>query len=281
MEKCQHCGKDLSSQQVKYCSRSCSASANNRKRVRRPWAKKQRETGRVGKNICIVQERKCKYCNSRLVEESAKNTVCEDCKKINRVTVFFSRLGISEGKYEERRKKAVEKLQYEYHQVGMSLPEIRDKYNLNLNSLKRFFTGNGIKTRDHSKGAYSYLLRGRGKLISPGIQGVARYKQGWHTTWEGKKVFLRSSYELDYAKELDKKRIKYTVEEFRIEYLDTVKKVKRVAIPDFYLPDYNELVEIKSTYTFNKQNMVDRFKAYRKLGYKCKMLLEHKEVEVL
>lgn len=48
----------------------------------------------------------------------------------------------------------------------------------------------------------------------------------------------------------------------------------RVAIPDFLLINSNEIVEIKSRVTFKKQNMLDKFKRYKELGYKPKMLYE-------
>lgn len=108
------------------------------------------------------------------------------------------------------------------------------------------------------------------------------YKTTWHTTWENKEVFLRSSYELDYALELDKKQIKYDVESLRIKYFDSERKEYRCAIPDFYLIDENTIVEIKSSWTYNKQNMQDKFNAYKQLGYKTKLILDHVEyIEII
>jgi len=49
-----------------------------------------------------------------------------------------------------------------------------------------------------------------------------QYKSSWHTTWNGKEVYLRSSYELDYAKNLDEKHIDYDVECFHIKYFDSI-----------------------------------------------------------
>lgn len=49
----------------------------------------------------------------------------------------------------------------------------------------------------------------------------------------------------------------------------------RIAIPDFYLPDKNEIVEIKSDYTLDIQQMRDKFKKYRELGYTATLVLEH------
>ena len=38
----------------------------------------------------------------------------------------------------------------------------------------------------------------------------------------------------------------------------------------FYIQEQNLIVEIKSSYTLDIQNMRDKFKAYKKLGYNCK-----------
>lgn len=54
-------------------------------------------------------------------------------------------------------------------------------------------------------------------------------------------------------------------------------KKKRIAIPDFYLVDNNEIVEIKSNWTYDEQNMKDKIKVYKDNGYNVKLILEHKE----
>ena len=105
------------------------------------------------------------------------------------------------------------------------------------------------------------------------------YRNGWYTTWNNKKVFLRSSYEFDYAKLLDEQYIDYEVEKLRISYYNTIAKSIKVAIPDFYIPSTNTIVEIKSNYTLDVQNMKDKIKAYKEAGYNFKLILEHKEIE--
>ena len=119
-------------------------------------------------------------------------------------------------------------------------------------------------------------IEGRNKINNFNNQ----YKQQWHTTWDGYEVFLRSSYELDYAKELDSKKIHYEVESLKIKYFDTLTSTYRCAIPDFYIPSLNLIVEIKSTYTLNVQNMKDKMAEYNKLGYTAKLICDHKELEL-
>ena len=105
-----------------------------------------------------------------------------------------------------------------------------------------------------------------------------QYKQQWHITWNNKEVYLRSSYELDYAKELDKHQIDYEVEFKHIKYWNSLKQEYRCAIPDFYIPSTNTIVEIKSNWTLNIQNMKDKMKAYKDLGYNFKLICDHKEI---
>jgi hypothetical protein len=107
-----------------------------------------------------------------------------------------------------------------------------------------------------------------------------QYKHGWHITWNNKEIYYRSSYELDYAICLDKLKLDYEVESLRIKYFDSILNEYRCAIPDFYIPYTNEVIEIKSTYTLDIQNMKDKFKAYIELGYKPKLILEHKEINI-
>jgi len=130
-----------------------------------------------------------------------------------------------------------------------------------------------IKTRNLSEAVSNAFLTGR--LNNTCIKN--QFKTEWHKTWDNNEYFLRSSYETDYANELDNKKIHYEVENLRIKYFDSELKTYKCAIPDFYLPDTNTIVEIKSVYTLNFQNMKDKITAYRNLGYNVKVILEHKD----
>lgn len=103
-----------------------------------------------------------------------------------------------------------------------------------------------------------------------------RFKTGFHETWNGKRFFFRSSYEEDYCKELDTAHIDYEIETLTIPYYDSQMDKVRTAFPDFYLPESNLIVEVKSDYTLDVQNMVDRFTEFKRLGYNVELLLEHK-----
>ena len=162
-----------------------------------------------------------------------------------------------------------------YFTQKLSTVEIQKKTGLVFGTVRNLFRENGIKTRDLSEGAKVMIEQKR----NVGGQGP-NYVHGKHVSWQGVEVFYRSSYELEFAKYLDLQKIPYLMEFLRIRYFDVQKNCYRIAIPDFYLPGTNELVEIKSRFTLNMQNMKDKFKAYREAGYSPKLILEHKEKSI-
>ena len=86
-------------------------------------------------------------------------------------------------------------------------------------------------------------------------------------------MFYRSSYELEFCKILDLKKLEYNTEMLRIKYFDTQQNKERMALPDFYLPKINLIVEIKSSYTLNEKEMEDKVKRYKELGYDVDVLV--------
>jgi hypothetical protein len=115
-------------------------------------------------------------------------------------------------------------------------------------------------------------------LLSPPT--CSTYKHGYHTTWNNKQVFYRSSYEEDYYKILDIQKIDYECESLRIQYWDSEQKRFRTSVPDIYIPSTNTIIEIKSQYTFDidKQRMIDKFKTYKQNGYNTILIVEKQEV---
>ena len=85
---------------------------------------------------------------------------------------------------------------------------------------------------------------------------------------------------MEYAQALDIQRERYTMENLRIVYWDSQMHHRRVAIPDFYIEGKNLIVEIKSNYTLDIQNLKDKVKEYLKLGYNFKLMLEREEVDL-
>jgi hypothetical protein len=105
------------------------------------------------------------------------------------------------------------------------------------------------------------------------------FKIIFHKSWFGEIFCLRSSYEEDYAIQLDISKTKYFVEHLRIKYFHTEQNRYRIAIPDFYLPDNNTIVEVKSNYWLDEKEMRDKKLAYTRLGYNFILILEHRLLE--
>lgn len=151
-----------------------------------------------------------------------------------------------------------------------SMLTIKNKYNIpSTKTIDTLFKLFNINSRSFSEATSNAISQERKELVSNNFQHI------YHTTWENKCVYLRSSYELDFAKYLDNNKIKYLVENFRIKYFDTVKNKQRIAIPDFYLPETNTIVEVKSTYWLDVQNMEDKILRYKELNYNFKIYLDH------
>ena len=133
-----------------------------------------------------------------------------------------------------------------------------------------------IQTRNLSEGQIFSLESGN-RIDMPQVNS---YHDEYHKTWDNNIVYLRSSYETDYANILDNNKIHYEVESLKIKYFDTPLNKERIAIPDFYIKDKNLIVEIKSNFTLDIQNMKDKVISYKNNGYDFKLILEHKEVDL-
>lgn len=262
--KCLNCGKEIPEGR-KFCSSSCSAKYNNVRRVRKPWTEEQRAN---------ISERKrtenstCKYCGKPV---SKGHRACSECKPFTQRVLTYKKLGCNcyqcLQKTEEEATKRIVDL---YENEKLSSVEFWKQYGIGYTVLRSYLKKANTCFRSHQEAASLALEENR---IVP-RESSNQYKCGIYKTWEGKKIWYRSSYELKYAIKLDEQRIRYDVEDLRIQYFDTQKKKFRVAIPDFHLLDTGELIEIKSSWTYDEQNMKDKFEAYRKLGYKPKLILE-------
>ena len=133
-----------------------------------------------------------------------------------------------------------------------------------------------IQTRNLSEGQIFSLESGN-RIDMPQVNS---YHDEYHKTWDNNIVYLRYSYETDYANILDDNKIHYEVESLKIKYFDTQLNKERIAIPDFYIRDKNLIVEIKSNFTLDIQNMKDKVISYKNNGYDFKLILEHKEVDL-
>jgi len=317
--KCKLCGKEyeleLTESQYnknnysKFCSRSC---ANTRKHTieskqkisdglhnfytgntdylkYKHWLKKSNEL--KSKNPYYIKDKEDNYvkyyhCGSKELNEKYPEIGCRQSKKwFNKLIPFgFDITSLGSERIIEEFYKCKELLYNEYVINKLSPADIYIKYNCSKyinhsETLLHVFKDWGFNTRSYSDAVKECFLQGKLDISETGNK--YQYKHGWHTTWNNKEVYYRSQNELDYAIELDNQQIDYEMEFLHIKYYDTQLNEYRCAIPDFYIPTKNEIVEIKSSYTLDIQNMKDKFKAYKELGYNCKCICDYKEIQIL
>lgn len=248
-----------------YCSHSCANSRGTTiketKQVLCFGCKKEIEVGKRASKVYCEECSKpiCPICGEK---ECLRKDVCE--KKyliqhhLSRFGFDLSTLGSSKAYAEWDRIK--EQLRSDYFDKEMSIPELKAKYN--AQSADRILFYFGLAYRDLSTA--NLLSASKHPLPKP---LHSKYKCGWHLSWEGKKFFYRSSYELKLAKDFDAKQIRYEIESLRIRYFDSQENCFRTAFPDFYLPELNKIIEVKSSWTYDPVNMQDREKAFREAGY--------------
>ncbi len=303
---CKNCGKKFTvfEEETKFpikgdkyfCCRSCANTRHHSEETKQKISKGIKLSEKYNNSVKVKHElymdkisklkqniyNKCGryYCGSKELDEQNTDISCRQSPKYFKklipfgldITTLYTKDFIKE--YTK-----VKQLLYdEYVNNCLSPAEIYHKYNC-----KEYF--NHSETLLHLFKDWKFPIRGwskycinswlNGKLTNIGKEN--QYKQQWHTTWNGKEVYLHSSYELDYAKELDEQKIDYEVEYFHIKYWDSQKQEYRCAIPDFYIPITNTIVEIKSSWTLDEQNMKDKMKAYKELGYNTKLICDHKE----
>jgi len=211
----------------------------------------------------------CKKCD----EEKCQRP--QICRKFSKNNVFEKYLGFDTNKkgtkyFYDEFDRIVKKLKNDYFDNELSLSDIGKKYKINFQTLSNIFKKIGIKTRTLSESEHVAIKNGKMNYENT---NPYPYKNGYHITWDGRKIHYRSSYEKDYYKKLDEQKIYYETEKLRLFYFDTEKNKRRIAIPDIFIPSENLIIEIKSFWTHNEKNWKDRLKTYKKLKYKVKLVI--------
>jgi len=221
-----------------------------------------KELSRV-KKCTICGENNCK----RKICKSIKNPIFQN-KLINHFGLPVECIGTSKIFNELEKIKNILYDKYIIHKDSNTM--LAEEYMLNsaanIKDLLVFFD---IPRRSISQGLRAAFKSGRAKICN----AKNRYHAGWHTTWDGKRVFLRSSYELAYAKKLDKQKTLYEVEYLRIPYICSL-GYEKTYIPDFYLPQSNKIIEIKSTYTYGLDKNINlKIEESKRLGYLFELIV--------
>lgn len=163
----------------------------------------------------------------------------------------------------------------EYHINCESMLSIMKKFNIpSSKTMDTLFKLFDIESRNFAEANKMALLTKR-REATCNYNHVSK----WHTSWFGENFYLRSSYEIALAEQLDTQKVKYFVEHLRIKYFDTQENKYRIAIPDFYLPETNTIIEVKSAYWLDEINMQNKKLCYEDLGYKFKLYLDHKIID--
>lgn len=215
----------------------------------------------------------CKYCGDSVCQHP---DICRRGKSVANLHKYFgfdiTTLGSSRYYQEFNRIKTI--VETEYIDDELSGMQLCQKYNhSHVGNFYKLLHTLGISIRSKMDAQSLSMIHGRDNICP------SNYKHGWHTTWFGKSVFYRSSYELTYMMELDNSRTYYEYECLRIQYWDSIKKMYRISVPDFYLPSINTIVETKCEWLFNKVNILDRLLEYRKHGYNFRLILEGRVYE--
>lgn len=238
------------------------------------------------KKICNKCKNKkvCWYCGKEKTEENCKN--CNFCKIHNHQQVKtlvnhfnFDKNTIGTENFFKEWNRIHDILADMYWNKEYSCFDIAKEFNYKNagNITGKIFRYLGIECRNYREAIMTAIKNNR---FNPMIYLKNNYKTEYHKTWNGKTYFLRSSYETNYAEYLDKNKIDYQVEFSKIKYFNSVDKKYHFAVPDFYIPSNNMIVEIKSTFTLNVQEMIDKFRSYKDLGYNVKLILDNKEQDL-
>lgn len=283
---CKKCSIEFEPQKglKNYCSLKCRNSRNFTTDINRIKESKCIKCGKlIYINIRSENKCQCKDCQNLKICKccGSHNRNCKRpdiCKNYRRIKILIKYFGFNyaaigtDDVYLEFDK--IKTILYDHYWTdNYGLNDIAMKYKIkSFATVQQLFKMFSISFRNLSDAMKNVTLQ-KGIFV----HSSTNYKHGWHTTWNNKKVFLRSSYEFDYATELDNLKIDYEVEKLRIPYWSTKLFEYKISIPDFYLPETNEIIEIKSKYFYNPEDINDRFDTYTKLGYKFKLILEHKE----
>ena len=153
-----------------------------------------------------------------------------------------------------------------YYKQKLSALIISKKYNIILSNSIRYYLNlfGFFKIRNLSESTILAIKENRLKI--PEVSKNNIYNQGQYKLKTGEEYFYRSNYELWMIQFLEARDIKFTLNQFHISYISSEDNEEHNGYPDFYLPDYNLLIETKGEDRYDEQNLIDRYEtAIKKL----------------
>lgn len=200
---CECCGKQHDGKfgSGRFCCRSCANTRNYNAQ-----SKQNISTGlkKYYKQFKTVKTKKY-FCGSEKLNKQYKEiSKHQSCKWFNNLIPFglnIDKLYTQDFIYEYYKVK--ELLYYEYIINKLSPKDIYNKYQCSnyinhSETLLHIFKSFNFPIRNYSEAAVNAYLQGKN---ANNVQ--IQYKTEYHNTWNNKKYFLRSSYEIIYANELD------------------------------------------------------------------------------
>jgi len=94
-----------------------------------------------------------------------------------------------------------------------------------------------------------------------------------HKKPNGDVVRLQGTWELLYAKYLDEKNINYVAHRGAIWYTKSLDGTRRVYLPDFYLTDFDEYIDIKNDYVLNLDESKKKFEDIKSCNPQLKITI--------
>ena len=271
--------KTIRKNKPRFCSKSCARKFS------------------FSKILKTKKEAKCIKCNKVSlinIHRSSRNYVCEDCKRNKKELLknhYRYSAGCILGNFErsqafKQRSNNLIKLGFNfendnweeeffsirntlynlYYENKLSSLEISKNFDFSNNRVffdmyKLFGFFKFRKIKESAK--ISSLKKETPKAEIKGKSNYA-YLYGYYINKLGNIFYYRSSYELATIKYLEDKNIKCELNKSHIVYRSSKDNSLHSGYPDFYLPDYNLFVEIKSTYNYDEKDLIDRYEEIRK-----------------
>lgn len=227
-------------------------------------------------NIPKIDSGCCPICGSyHCTNEFCKSHNFQGIVGLVRLGLDSTKIGTSEIFNEYNR---IRDILYDLYWIqGLSLIDLKNKFNIGTEHFPtNILDFLEIERRTLTESQVNAIKQGKSINIPQNFS----FKSGKHITWDKKEVYLKSSYEFDYAEKLDSLKITYEVESIRLSYFNRSKNREAIAIPDFYIPSTNTIIEIKSDFTLDIDEMIDKFNAYISFGYNPILVLEKEEIDI-
>ena len=233
------------------------------------------------KNTLIIKQKrknrpkKIVSCISCGDSNSLKGKYCSECKKYVQNRILFGKMGVIGENLKLSNKLTLKILKSVYFDEKKSTSYIYKEYGIKENTLFFFFRKNGISLRNNTQSNKNYRdsLTQDELLLEMNRCHNNTYKCGYHTTFDNRQVFLRSSYEKIISQYLDELKIYYEVESLRIEYM--YNNEVHDYIPDFFIPSKNMIIEAKGSYFYkkDKEKIDTKINTSIKMGYDTRLLI--------